>query len=269
MDIPGVQQLYAQPLADFVAARNALVKELRAAKRRDEATGVAALRKPTSTAWALNQVARQQPEKVDRALAAGAALRAATDAAVGGDGSALRVATQEDRVAVDDLAAAAEAALGRTGLRPQVAATLRAATADDALAGALRNGVLDTDPDVSGFGFGVDPGGPLAPARPAPAKRPQVARRRPHDRSEADDTASVPAPAAAPISKLAVGVAADARAAARRERQARRAELARLEQRAARLAAAAVRAEAAAVQARADADAAAAALAEARAAGDP
>lgn len=41
----------------FVAARNALVKRLRAAKRRDDATAVAALRKPPRAVWALNHLA--------------------------------------------------------------------------------------------------------------------------------------------------------------------------------------------------------------------
>ena len=42
----------------FIAARDALAKELRSRGERDAATEVKTLRRPTVAAWALNQVAR-------------------------------------------------------------------------------------------------------------------------------------------------------------------------------------------------------------------
>ena len=52
--------LYGLPLDRFVAERGALAKALRADGRRDEASRVAALRKPSVAAWAVNQLARTQ-----------------------------------------------------------------------------------------------------------------------------------------------------------------------------------------------------------------
>ena len=48
-----IDDLYAVPLEDFVAARDELAKELNAAGDGDEAERVKSLRKPTATAWVL------------------------------------------------------------------------------------------------------------------------------------------------------------------------------------------------------------------------
>ena len=86
--------LYGLPLEQFIPERAALAKALRAEKRRDEAAAVAALRKPSVAAWAVNQLVRSQGSSVQELFAAGdelrdaqARLRAGT-----GDGKALRAA---------------------------------------------------------------------------------------------------------------------------------------------------------------------------------
>ena len=48
---------------------------------------LAKLPKPTPAAWAANQVAREQPDLIAALLDAGAALRAAQDAALAGGGA--------------------------------------------------------------------------------------------------------------------------------------------------------------------------------------
>ncbi|HEX8105745.1 MAG TPA: hypothetical protein VF533_24225, partial [Solirubrobacteraceae bacterium] len=53
-----VDALFALPLEEFVPARDALAKALRAEKRREDAKAVAALRRPSLGAWAVNQVVR-------------------------------------------------------------------------------------------------------------------------------------------------------------------------------------------------------------------
>src|SRR4051794_33762768 len=55
-DDPEVDSLLTVPPDEFVAARNALAKSLRAAGRKQEAAAVAALRRPTAVDWALNMV---------------------------------------------------------------------------------------------------------------------------------------------------------------------------------------------------------------------
>lgn len=72
----------ATPPGEFVAARDALARRLRAERRRDEARAVSGLRRPTFADWALNRVALDQPEVVDAAAQAVAELRAAQEAAL-------------------------------------------------------------------------------------------------------------------------------------------------------------------------------------------
>jgi len=54
-----VDALYGLPLDEFTPRRDELVKELRGAGKRDEAAWVKALRKPSATAWLVNQLARR------------------------------------------------------------------------------------------------------------------------------------------------------------------------------------------------------------------
>ena len=55
-----VDELYGLPLDEFVPARNALARELKGAGEPAEAAEVAALRKPSVAAWAVNQLVRTQ-----------------------------------------------------------------------------------------------------------------------------------------------------------------------------------------------------------------
>jgi hypothetical protein len=53
--------LYALPLEEFTAARNELARSLKAAGDADEAARVKKLKKPPVSAWAVNQLARDDP----------------------------------------------------------------------------------------------------------------------------------------------------------------------------------------------------------------
>ena len=174
-EAPG-RELYALEPEEFTAARNAMAKRLRAEGRRDDAAVVAKLRRPPLTAWVLNTLARERPDLVAGVLEAGGGLRAATERALDGDASALRSAQAAERRSVD--AATAEAARrleagGRAGgdaARQRMAATLRAAVADPAVAERLVAGALDDDHEAPGFGlegFAVSAG---PRRRPAPAR---------------------------------------------------------------------------------------------------
>jgi hypothetical protein len=156
--------LYDERPDAFVAARNALVKSLRSDKRRDDATAVAALRRPTPASWSLNQVARHESSSMAAVLDAGAALQGATARAVSGKKGDLRAAQEAQRKALDvvlDAAVVHGRSLG-TGnldqLRRRASNTLHAAIADDDAAARLRAGRLDDDLDAPGFGFGFDAG---------------------------------------------------------------------------------------------------------------
>lgn len=162
---PGIDEragaLFGLDLDEFTAARNQLAKALKAEGHKAEAAVVAKLRKPTVTAWALNQLSRTRSELVDAVLGAGLALRKAMTQAVGGDRSALRAAEANERRAVDAAVAAAVQILegaGRGGgdaASQRMAATLRSAVLDPSVADEIRRGVLPVDRAISGFG--VDP----------------------------------------------------------------------------------------------------------------
>jgi hypothetical protein len=100
---------------EFVAARDAVVKALRHDKRRDEAAGVAALRRPSPVDWALNCVATESDELIETVVASVSTLRGAQAAAfdAGGKSDRLRDAVRESRSAGVELRAAAEGVLRR------------------------------------------------------------------------------------------------------------------------------------------------------------
>lgn len=159
--------LYALPLEEFIPARDALAREIRKAGDRETAARVAKLTKPTPAAWTANQVAREQPDVIAALLDAGAALRAAQDAALAGGGAeTLRTATQAERRAVDEVMRVAVALkpggkpLSRT-MADRLRTTLHAAAGDPDLRAALSAGRLVGEAQAGGaWPFALDAGGP-------------------------------------------------------------------------------------------------------------
>ncbi len=91
VDVSTLRELYTTPPAQFVAARNQLVKERRAAKDRESATAVGKLRKPGMADWALNVVAAEHGDDISAFLTAAATVRDAQAAAIEGrDGPDVR-----------------------------------------------------------------------------------------------------------------------------------------------------------------------------------
>ena len=155
-----LQALYAVRPEDFVRARTDLVRRLRKDGRRDDADVAAKLRRPSVTAAALNQVAREEPQLLETLLREGGRLRDAMQRAVQGNADDVRPSQLAERRAADAIVAAARRRLEQLGQRDSDAAaqrinnTLRAAALDESLAQRLRRGMLDTDVVASGFGFG-------------------------------------------------------------------------------------------------------------------
>jgi len=151
-----VRDLYALPPDGFVAARDALAKELKEAGRAEEAAAVKRLRRPSVVAWAVNAVARGRARDVENLLEAGAELRRAQRKTLSVAGTdELRRATEARRVVIQSLAEAAVDELGDRGAthRDAVEATLTAASVDEALAERLREGTLDREArPTAGFG---------------------------------------------------------------------------------------------------------------------
>jgi hypothetical protein len=171
--------LYGLPLDQFVPERSALVKSLRAEKRRDEAAPVAALRKPSVAAWAVNQLVRSQGTAIGELYAAGDALRDAQAALLdgSGDGRALRAANERERAAVDTLVQAARGLLDPDGhelsatVVERVADTLHAAALDESAREQVRAGRLERELRHVGLGLGESVFA-AAPAKPPKAAKP-------------------------------------------------------------------------------------------------
>jgi len=221
-------ELYGLPLDRFIAERGALARSLRGDGRREEATAVAALRKPSVAAWAVNQLVRTQPKPVADLFAAGDQLREVQSAVLDGREApaALRVAVEAERAAVDALIAAASGLLSSEGheLSPavldRVAETLNAAALDDDARASVEGGRLQRELRHVGLG-----GGALVP-EPA-AKRSKAAPRAGKPRAAKAPKAKSPdarrPDAKRPDAKLAERERADARRAARiAEAEARR-----------------------------------------------
>jgi hypothetical protein len=223
-------ELYALDPADFVAGRTALVRRLRAEKRRDVAAEVAKLRRPTPAAWAVNQLARTRRAEVEALLGMGRDLRTAQERVLGGaDAGVLRAATKARRDAVAALTAAAAGLLAARGAGvdahlPGVTATLEAASLDPELGAAVVAGRLSTESEPpSGFGgldveladIGSAPA--PAPTEPEPAEPEPDVRARDAERAlaAARDRARELAEAARSAAKRAerrAGALSDARA---------------------------------------------------------
>ena len=132
-----IDELYGLPLERFTAERDALAKELVTAGDREGAARVKALRKPVVAAWAVNLLAREDPDGVKELIELGGTLRSAHRRAVsGGDVEPFRVATEERRQLVRTLTRAAQAIVERDGGAPgaatdAIAGTLEAATVEE------------------------------------------------------------------------------------------------------------------------------------------
>lgn len=172
-----VRELYVLPPNDFVAARNELVRQARAAGSPDVAERLQRLRRPTRSAWLVNLLARDSAA-MQRLSALGRQLR---DAQTGLSHAELRSLAEQRRHLIAELLDRAQAHAADADLRltpavlSEVEATLQAALVDLAGALTIRNGRLVRPLSHAGFG-----------------PRPRAAVRRIH-RSEARQPAELPA----------------------------------------------------------------------------
>jgi hypothetical protein len=178
------KELYARAPEGFIAARDALVGELREAGEPDLATAVKKLRKPSVVAWAVNGLAGSHRGDVEALLQVGEELRRAQQAALSGKGpSELRSATDERRAIIATLTSAATEALGERGgaHRDAIATTLEAASVDAEIGRRLLEGTLERESaptpglgDRDGFqlleGGAKDEDGPSSAEREREAK---------------------------------------------------------------------------------------------------
>ena len=228
-----IDRLFELPLDDFTSARNELARRLKREGEKDAAEQVQALAKPSVPAWTINQLARQEKDRVKALLEAGARLRKAQERALaGGHSDPLRAAQTEQRQAVRDLTHRAEGIL-KEAERPasraileRISATLAAAAVTEPARGALKAGRLTSELKVSGFDAlaGIELRAPssatsrdeLAERRQKKAERERRRRQLEQNARKLDDRAT----AAEREAERAEEAAADARELAEEHRRA-------------------------------------------------
>ena len=224
-----IDALYAGPPEQFVVERTALVKALRAEKRRDEANAVAKLPRPGAAPWAADRVARDDPAVLDELIRAGRALVDAQGAALhDGTGAALREASAQRRRAVQRLVDAALAVLRDAGrptdsAREELWRLAEAVSLDESAAAQLRAGRLAKVPDAPAAlellaGFAVpdlpapDRSRPAPPGTAEPGSEMQTATAEADTAREAERALADARKVAAEALRTAEGAEAAARA---------------------------------------------------------
>jgi hypothetical protein len=181
-----VDELYGLPLDEFTPARDALAKELRSGGDRVGAAWVKALRKPSATAWLVNQLARTQGKDAERLIKAGEQLQAAQQRVLAGKSSAgeLAQAGVEQSEAIRGLMVKAPGVLDRNGHSPSDATlekaeqTLRAVPLDERARAEFAAGRLTREHRATGFGLlDADGAATAAAAAVPPAAKPKTARK--------------------------------------------------------------------------------------------
>ncbi len=144
VDVTGrIARLYQGPPGEFVAARNALARDLGKAGQRDLAERIRSLARPSTSAWLLNQVYWQERQEYDALLAAGAAARDTQQARLRGErGPQFARAMAERDEILARLVAHASGVAAAAGVALTADTRQRVRTSLEALA--LRAG----DPDV-------------------------------------------------------------------------------------------------------------------------
>ncbi len=183
------RDLFGLSLERFTEERNALARQVRLEGRRDEATKLLKLRKPSVAAWAVNQLVRTQSRDVADLFKAGDGLQRAQQDLLAGQGTPgeLRKALDAERAAVEQLIDKARGLLSSDGheLTParleQVAETLHASALDADARAEVREGCLNRELRHIGLGaLGADP-----KSESRSATRPRRSRSEPERDSEA------------------------------------------------------------------------------------
>ena len=166
-----VDRLYGLPLEEFTAARNKLAAALKNEGKTEEADEVKNLRKPSISAWAVNQLARKERMQVRSLVTSADRLRKAQEGLLrGGAADELRASVERQREVVGALVRRAKEIL-REAEHPATEATLEriretltAVAGNEEGARLVEQGRLETDLDPAGFG-------PMTAAAPAKKKR--------------------------------------------------------------------------------------------------
>jgi hypothetical protein len=176
-----LDELYREHPEGFVAARNRLANELRAAGERDEAERIRKLRRPTAAAWLINLAALTEPARTKEFAEASRlleevqrrALDGAEDAAQEWRDAAAR--ESEATAALVDVATSAAREAGHPAnvrALELVGQTLRAASADPELRERVVRGRVEREQTAATLG--TPAGAPPSTRAPADRRRREV-----------------------------------------------------------------------------------------------
>ena len=152
-----IDRLYALDPSAFTGARDGLARELRKAGGREEAELVRQLRKPSLSAWTINQLARQERRAVDLLLDAGHRLRDAQQGLLAGaEVGGLEEARRTEQGALAELRKAAARILSEVGRGSdttlnRITETLQVAAVSSEGRELLARGRLTGDLEATGF----------------------------------------------------------------------------------------------------------------------
>jgi hypothetical protein len=170
-----LDNLYAAPLDQFVKVRNEIAGQLK--KDGDEAAAarVAALKKPSVSAWTINQLARSGSLDLQRLIKAGEALELAQRRAMSGqDWGGFEEARRDEAAAISLLRTAAKEVLraASPAVLDRIISTLRAGVATPEGRTLLKQGRLTEDLEPTGFGSFGGMSASIAPEKPGARKSP-------------------------------------------------------------------------------------------------
>ena len=195
-----LEALYREHPEGFVAARNQLAKEVRAAGDREEAGRIKKLRRPSVAAWLINLAALSSPKLLEEFAEASRRLEEAQTRALEGDEDAVadwRAAAQREREAnagVVEVAARLARDAGHPAnerARELVGDTLQAAAGDADLRDRVLRGRIEREQSATTLGTPAVP--PKRNRGPGSGKRREVAEARrelERLRAELDDAAA-------------------------------------------------------------------------------
>jgi hypothetical protein len=177
-------ELYSLPRDEFTAARNDAATRARKDGDRDLAEQIGALRRPTTAAWLVNQLAREHPDEVRALVELGDGLRAAQDRL---EGDELRRLSQQRGELVHGLVQQTKA-LARSAGQPasdavtrQLEDTFTAAVNSSAAAQSVADGRLTAALDPADTAGGLTAGAAAPAQAPKSRPKPDGATRRDRD----------------------------------------------------------------------------------------
>ena len=163
-----IDRLFAVPLDEFTKLRNEMAARARQDGNQEAATRIAALRKPSASAWVINQISRSSQIDLQRLINAGEALEQAQRLSLSGKGASGFEAARKDESDAVRLVRAAIKKMFPTvsaAVLDRVISSMRAGAASGEGRDLLKRGRLTEDLEPPGFG--VFAGTPT----PAPTKK--------------------------------------------------------------------------------------------------